>query len=45
MKTRMFNQNDAVELEQVIAKTLKISNNWDYSKEAFWHHLKFFENA
>lgn len=33
MKIRMFEQEDAAELERVIAKTLRISNSRDYSNE------------
>lgn len=32
MKIRMFKQENASELEQVIAKALKISNSQDYDK-------------
>ena len=33
MKIRMFEQEDAAELERVIAKTIRISNSRDYSNE------------
>lgn len=33
MKIRRFKQEDAAELEQVIAETLKVSNSKDYPKE------------
>lgn len=33
MEIRMFKQEDAEELEQVIAETLRVSNSQDYAKE------------
>lgn len=33
MEIRMFKQEDAEELEQVIAETLRVSNGQDYAKE------------
>ena len=33
MRIRMFEQEDAADLERVIAETLRISNSRDYSKE------------